>query len=182
MPQLTRHAYWFQEYMSADFNIENGCSAHKHWEMGPDDRFVVGAIQGCPTGEYTARDLQGTELEIAIDQRPVWRVTADLVTVLDAGAQAQIDELRSMMLHLLNLAPPPTTEPSDELKQAMRLADAMRRLGWSPTTQDHRVPSQALVVPPRGELDLYVKADTSVRSAFLLRIAIQGIRQHTVVL
>lgn len=180
MPKISGQVYTFQEYKAAEFSVTSGCKADEKWEVAPDDRFIVEMVQAAPVrGQATPKDLQATELRIEIDERPVWRATADLVTVVDAGAQVQIDELRSMLLHLMNMAPPPGSNPSDEVKQAMRLAEAMRRLGWSPVTQDHRVPARSLVIGPTGRLSLHLTAK-SVQNEFSLRVILRGIRQQTV--
>lgn len=179
MPNVVGKVNAFHEYRAAEFSVVSGCDESKRWRMAEDDRFVVGIIQAAPlSGEPTLTDLRATELIIEVDQMPLWRATADLVTVLDAGAQAQIDELRSMLMHLMNMAPPPTTNPSDDIKQAMRLSEAMRRLGWSPVTQDHRVPTRPIVVGPRRDIEVRLVAG-QIQRDFVMRVILRGIRQQT---
>lgn len=173
----------FEEYKWAEFAIEPGCSYEKPWQTGVDERFVIGMIQGCPmSGPCSAHDLRAAELCIEIAQRPVWRTTADLVTVADPGAQAQIDELRSMLLHLLQMTPPTENEPTDAEQRAMKLAAAMQRLGWSSSTQDHRVPSRPLIVGPTDKFTLKVAVSNVVQQPFDLRVVIRGLRHQAVVL
>lgn len=172
---------WLDHTLDFDFELKANWTQRHDFMVADGEEFVLFSVDGVLGTDEDVRVLQPCVLTVQQNQKVVYRMRLDHITVHDSVVEARLDRLEKLVDAVVDAELDAASDDPIERQLALR-QEALRRLGWTPF---RAVDQRRLTTPVRfasmERCTFIITCDSSAPTQPLrFRLTARGMRKRPV--